>query len=304
MRTPDPVMRITDSDPAQRCSGVIVAAMSDLSAPRVLNDGRSIPPIGLGTYGMIGEPGIHTIVRALDAGYRMLDTATKYDNEREVGAAVRRSAIDRSEIVVTSKLPGRYHGYEKALQGFEVSRANLGLDYIDLYLIHWPLPRLDLYVDTWRALISLQSEGLIRSIGVSNFTQQNLTRLIAETGVTPAVNQIELHPYFPQVALREVNRSLGILTQSWSPLAEGRELGRERAVASAATAHGVSAAQVALRWNVQVGAVPVPRSANDQRQRQNLDLFGFELSSAEMEAISSLGRGRLWGADPDTYESF
>jgi len=278
--------------------------MADLGAWRILNDGNSIPPVGLGTYDMFGEEGIASILGALRAGYRMFDTALKYGNEHEVGAAVRRTEVPRSEIVVTTKLAGRHHGYEQTLEGFEVSRKNLGLDYVDLYLIHWPLQRLGLYVDSWRAMIALQNDGLIRSIGVSNFTPQNLHRLVDETGVTPAVNQIELHPYFPQPSLREFNRSMGIVTQSWSPLAEGRQLVREPAIARAAEHHGVSAAQVALRWNIQLGAVPVPRSANSVRQRENLDLFGFELSQEEMSHISSLGRGRLWGADPDVYESF
>jgi len=271
---------------------------------RILNDGNIIPSIGLGTYAMVGEKGIASIGGALHAGYRMLDTALKYGNEYEVGEAVRRSDIPRAEIVVTTKLPGRYHGYDKTLHGFEESRSNLGLDYVDLYLIHWPLPRLNLYVESWKAMIELQRQGLIRSIGVSNFTAQNLQRVIDETGVTPAVNQIELHPYFPESALREFNSSRGIVTQSWSPLAEGRALGREPAIAAPAKRLGISPAQVALRWNIQLGAVPVPRSANEHRQKQNLDVFDFELSQAEMSEISSLGRGRLWGADPDTYESF
>jgi len=278
--------------------------MTEPQTNRILNDGNRIPPIGLGTYGMLGSRGIESLRGALTAGYRMLDTALKYGNEREVGAAVNRSEVSRSEIVVTTKLAGRHHGYEKTLEGFEESRSNLDLDYVDLYLIHWPLQRLNLYVDSWRAMIKLQADGLIRSIGVSNFTPQNIQRLVDETGVTPAVNQIELHPYFPQQVLRQFNRSMGILTQSWSPLAEGRELGREPAIARAAAHHGVSPAQIALRWNIQLGAVPVPRSANVDRQRQNLEVFGFELTPDEMTTISSLGRGRLWGADPETYESF
>ncbi|GIF23292.1 diketogulonate reductase-like aldo/keto reductase [Actinoplanes tereljensis] len=267
----------------------------------VLNDGATIPPIGLGTYALSAAQ----VLSGLKAGYRLLDSALKYGNESEVGAAVRRSGLDRAEIQVTTKLPGRYHGYDKTIEGFEVSLRNLGLDYVDLYLIHWPLPRLDLYVDSWRAMIDLRDQGRVRSIGVSNFTPPQLTRLTAETGVTPAVNQIELHPYFPQAGQRADDEARGIVTQSWSPLAEGRDLGRNEVVAAAARAHGVSAAQVVLRWNTQLGAVPIPRSGDPGRQRQNLDIFGFTLTGDEMKALSTLGRSRrLWGADPDVYESY
>ncbi|WP_250034007.1 aldo/keto reductase [Paractinoplanes maris] len=266
----------------------------------VLNDGTTIPPVGLGTYALAADQ----VLGGLEAGYRLVDTALKYGNESEVGLAVRRSGIDRSEIRVTTKVPGRFHGFEQTLAGFEVSLRNLGLDYVDLYLIHWPLPRLDLYADSWRAMIKLRDQGRVRSIGVSNFTVEQLDRLSAETGVTPAVNQIELHPYFPQAAQLADDRTRGIVTQSWSPLAAGRELGADATIAAVARAHGVTAAQVALRWNTQLGAVPIPRSGDPDRQRQNLDIFGFSLTGDEMAALSSLGSGRLWGADPDVYESF
>jgi 2,5-diketo-D-gluconate reductase A len=266
-----------------------------------LNDGNTIPPIGLGTYALSSAQ----VLSGLEAGYRLLDSALKYGNEAEVGTAVRHSGIDRAEIQVTTKLPGRYHGFDKTIEGFEVSLRNLGLDYVDLYLIHWPLPRLNLYVESWRAMIQLRDQGRIRSIGISNFTPEELTRLSAETGVTPAVNQIELHPYFPQAAQRADNTARGIVTQSWSPLAEGRDLGRNRTIAEVARARGVTPAQVALRWNTQLGAVPIPRSGDRGRQRQNHDIFGFTLSDAEMTALSSLGdHRRLWDADPDVYESF
>ncbi|GAA2532734.1 aldo/keto reductase [Winogradskya humida] len=265
-----------------------------------LNDGKRLPPVGLGTYALDAGQ----VLSGLEAGYRLLDSALKYGNEAEVGEAVRRSGIDRAELRVTTKLPGRYHGFTKTLEGFEVSLRNLGLDYVDLYLIHWPLPRLDLYVESWRAMIKLREQGVIRSIGVSNFTTGQLDRLIAETGVTPAVNQIELHPFFPQAGQLADDGSRGIVTQSWSPLAEGRDLGRVPVIASIAAEHGVSPAQVALRWNTQLGAIPVPRSGDPGRQRANLGIFGFTLTGEQMTALSGLGRGRLWGADPDYYESF
>jgi 2,5-diketo-D-gluconate reductase A len=267
-----------------------------------LNDGNELPAIGLGTYGLRGEAGTASMVAALDAGYRLLDTALNYENEREVGDAVRASSVPRGDILVTSKLPGRAHGYDETLASFEESRANLGLDYVDLYLIHWPLPRINRYIDSWRAMVRLRDDGAIRSIGVSNFTPEQITRLLAATGVEPAVNQIELHPYFGQPAQRGFDSDHGIVTESWSPLGKG--IAREGVIGDIATAHGVSATQVILRWHVQLGVVPIPKSASPERQRENLDIFGFELTDSEMRSISSLERGRLWGADPETHEEF
>lgn len=269
-----------------------------------MNDGRTIPSLGFGTYQLRGEDGIAAIVAALNTGYRLLDTALNYGNEREVGEAIRRSGIPREDIMVTTKLPGRHHGFESALASFKESRANLALDYVDLYLIHWPLPRVDKYVDTWRAMIQLREQGLARSIGVSNFTPAYLTRLVEETGVAPAVNQIELHPRFPQAALRKFNLSLGIVTESWSPLARQNPVTGEPAVVAAAEAHGVTPAQVVLRWHIQLGAVPVPKSADAARQAENFDVFGFTLTDAELASISALESGRLWDGDPETHEEF
>ncbi|HUG50864.1 MAG TPA: aldo/keto reductase [Terrimesophilobacter sp.] len=269
-----------------------------------MNDGRTIPAIGFGTYQLRGEDGIAAIVSALHAGYRLLDTALNYGNEAEVGEAIRRSGIDRAEIMVTTKLPGRHHGFDETLASFEESRGHLGLDYVDLYLIHWPIPRIDKYVDTWRAMIQLREQGLVRSIGVSNFTGEYLSRLIDETGVAPAVNQIELHPRFPQLAMRQANLSHGIVTESWSPLARQLPVDTEPVIVEIAAAHEVTPAQVVLRWHVQLGAVPVPKSASPRRQAENLDVFGFRLTDAEIAAISSLESGRLWGGDPETHEEF
>ena len=270
----------------------------------ILNDGRQIPAIGFGTYPLTGDEGIDAVVSAIEVGYRLLDTAVNYDNEREVGEAVRRSGVPRDQVKVCSKLPGRHHGYDDAITSVRESLERLGLDRLDLHLIHWPNPGEDRYVEAWRALVDLQRDGLVTSIGVSNFTGSHLRRVIEETGVTPAVNQIELHPYFPQPEMRAVNADLGVLTESWSPLGKRQAPFTELPVATAAEAHGVTPGQVILRWQVQLGAVPIPKSATPSRQRENLDVFGFELSDDEMAAITGLGRpdGRLFGGDPETHE--
>ncbi|KQX05504.1 MULTISPECIES: aldo/keto reductase [unclassified Leifsonia] len=269
-----------------------------------LNDQTSIPVIGLGTYGLRGAAGTEAVAAAIGSGYRLLDTALNYENEPEVGDGIRVSGIDRGEIIVTSKIPGRHHGYDETLGSFAESSTNLGLDVIDLYLIHWPLPMVDKYLDTWKAMIALRDEGKVRSIGVSNFTEEHLDRIIGETGVTPAVNQIELHPYFPQASLRAFHERHGIRTESWSPLANRSELTREPLIAAIADSHGVTPTQVVLRWHIQLGSIPIPKSADAARQRENLDVFGFELSDDEVATISSLERGRLWGGDPDTNEEY
>lgn len=269
-----------------------------------VNDGNSLPAIGFGTYRLNGDDGTDAVLTAIEAGYRLLDTAMNYENEQEVGEAVRRSGIPRAEVMITTKLPGRHHGFAETLSSFEESRGNLGVDYIDLYLIHWPMPRLGKFVDSWRAMIQLREHGLVRSIGVSNFTQAHLTRLIDETDVVPAVNQIELHPHFPQSAMREFHAEHGIQTESWTPLARQRSVLDDPVVMAVANAHDVTSAQAVLRWHVQLGSIPLPKSAHAARQAENLDVFGFELTDAEVESISGLESGRLWGGDPDTNEEF
>ena len=269
-----------------------------------VNDGSTLPAIGFGTYPMKGEDGVTAIRSAIEVGYRLLDTAVNYENEHEVGEAIRRSGVAREELQVTSKLPGRDHGYDEAIASVHGSLDRLGLEYLDLHLIHWPNPSRDQYVEAWRALVDLREQGLVRSIGVSNFTARHLERIIEATGVTPAVNQIELHPYFTQARMRAVNEGLGIRTEAWSPLGKRQAPFAEPAVAAAAERHGVAPGQVILRWHVQLGSIPIPKSATPERQRQNLDVFGFELSADELAAITSLGRpdGRLFGGDPDTHE--
>jgi 2,5-diketo-D-gluconate reductase A len=269
-----------------------------------LNDGNTVPAIGFGTYPLTGEDGIAAIRSAIEVGYRLLDTAVNYGNEQEVGEAVRQSGVPRDELQVTSKIPGRHHGYDDAIRSTHESLERLGLEYLDLHLIHWPNPRVGRFEEAWRALVDLQKQGLVRSIGVSNFTADHLRRIVDDTGVTPAVNQIEMHPYFPQGEMRAANEQLGIRTESWSPLGKRQAPFSEPPVAAAAEAHGVTPGQVILRWQVQLGSVPIPKSATPERQQQNLDVFGFELTEDEVDAITALGRadGRLFGGDPDTHE--
>ncbi len=267
-----------------------------------LSDGNRIPAIGLGTYGLDDDAGAELVSGAIGAGYRLLDTALNYGNEAAVGDGMRRSGVPREELFLTTKLPGRHHGYDETIASFEESRASLDVDYVDLYLIHWPNPSVDRYVDSWRAFIELTDRGLVRSIGVSNFTPAHLTRIQDETGVLPVVNQVELHPTFAQADLRAFHAEHGIVTESWSPLGTREQLMQDPAVVAAAEAHGVTPTQVVLRWHVQSGALPIPRSTDPERQRQNLDVFGFELTEEEVRAIGSGPQSRLWDGDPDTHE--
>lgn len=284
-----------------------MANFSDYTTPAFiptidLNDGRAIPQLGLGIYAMKGEEGVDAIDAGIDNGYRLLDTAVNYENEREVGQAIVNSGIPREELFVTSKIPGRHHGFDEAIASTEESLARLGLDYLDLHLIHWPNPSVGKYVETWEGLIELRERGLVKSIGVSNFTAEMLTELTERTGVTPAVNQVELHPYFPQTELVAFHKSIGVQTESWSPLYRDQGLFDETPIAEAAAAHGVTPAQVVLRWHIEIGSIPIPKSANFDRQRSNADVFEFDLTPAEVAAISGLERGRMKGRDPLTHE--
>ncbi|MDE9364145.1 aldo/keto reductase [Luteipulveratus sp. YIM 133132] len=269
-----------------------------------LNDGSTLPAIGFGTYPLKADEGVSAIVSALETGYRLLDSAVNYDNEHAVGEAIRRSGVPREEIQVTTKIPGRHHAYDEARASIRGSLERLGVDYTDLHLIHWPNPSVGLYAEAWQALVDARAAGEVRAIGVSNFTQEHLDRIIGETGVTPAVNQIELHPYFPQEQMRAVNERLGIRTEAWSPMGKRQAPFGEPPVADAAAAHGVTPGQVILRWHHQIGSLPIPKSATPERQQLNLDVFGFELTDDEVAAITALGNddGRLFGGDPDTHE--
>ncbi len=227
-----------------------------------LNDGTRLPAVGLGTYPLDDAAAEEAVAGALGLGYRLIDTALNYGNETGTGRGIARSGVPREEVRLTTKVPGRHHGYEETLASFEESRARLGVEYVDLYLIHWPLPRVDKYVDTWKAMIRLREDGLVRSIGVSNFTAAHLERLELETGVLPSVNQIEMHPLLPQEELRAVHAAKGVLTESWSPLARGREVLEDPTTVAIARDHGVTPGQVVLRWHTQLGAVPIPKSAD------------------------------------------
>ena len=263
-----------------------------------LNDGGSIPQLGFGVYKIPDGETVDAVLAALDAGYRHIDTAAFYENERGVGEAIRRSGIDRSEVYVTTKVWWTENGYDSALRSFDASLERLGFDTVDLFLIHWPAPKHDKYVDTWRALERIAEEGRARSIGVANFHIHHLQRLAQETSTVPAVNQVELHPWLPQTAVRQYDAAQGIVTEAWSPLARGRILGNPTLDALAAK-HGVSPAQVVIRWQLQLGNVVIPKSSTPARIRENIDVFGFELDADDLAAIAALETGERTGKDPD-----
>ncbi|NLJ52845.1 MAG: aldo/keto reductase [Intrasporangiaceae bacterium] len=269
-----------------------------------LNDGQQLPVIGFGTYPLRGAEGVSTMVSALELGYRLLDSAVNYENEVEVGEAVRQSSLPREDVVITTKIPGRFHAKDLAIASVEDSLRRMELDVIDLVLIHWPNPSQGRYVEAWEALVECRERDLVRSIGVSNFTEEHLTRIIDATGVTPAVNQIELHPRFPQEDMVAVHERLGIVTESWSPLGKGSVDLSAEPIADAAENHGVTNAQVVLRWHLDRGQLPLPKSESPERQAQNLDVLGFTLTETEIAAISAMGvgDGRRFDGDPNTHE--
>lgn len=267
--------------------------------PRVtLNDGSSIPQLGFGVYKIPEAETVDAVLAALDAGYRHIDTAAFYENERGVGEGVRRSGLDRDEVYVTTKVWWTENGYDSTLRSFDASLERLGFEAIDLFLIHWPAPKHDKYVDTWRALERIREEGRARSIGVANFHPHHLERLAAETAVVPAVNQVELHPWLPQREVRRYDREHGIVTEAWSPLARGRVLG-DPTLGALAEKHGVSPAQVVIRWQLQLGNVVIPKSSTPARIRENLEVFGFTLDTDDLAAIAALETGERTGKDPD-----
>ena len=272
-----------------------------LSPTLSLDDGRAIPQLGLGVWQIPNEETAAAVRAAIDVGYRSIDTAAIYHNEEGVGDGVRSAPVPREELFVTTKVWNDRQGYDDTLRAFDESLARLGLEYVDLYLIHWPAPRRDRYVDTWRALVRLREEGRARSIGVSNFTPAHLQRLIDETGVVPAVNQIELHPRFQQRELRAFDAERGIVTESWSPLAQGKLVG-DPTVDAVARRHGRTAAQVILRWHLDLGLVVIPKSSRPERMRENLDVLDFRLDADDMARLAALDRrdGRL-GFDPETF---
>ncbi|PWF99692.1 aldo/keto reductase [Levilactobacillus bambusae] len=272
-----------------------------------LSDGLKVPMVGFGTYQLNGAEGVDVIDSALDQGYRLIDTAFNYENEGAVGEAIRRSTVPRSEILVSSKLPGRHHTYDEAINTIQESLYRAGLDYYDLYLIHWPDPKQDQYVEAWQALIDAQKFGLVRSIGVSNFLPEHLDRLERETGVMPVINQIELHPYFNQKVQRDYHAAHGILTEDWSPLGRASVMLQNETLARLAEKYHVGVGQLILRWEIQLGTLPIPKAASVTRQKANLDVFNyFDISETDMATISGLTKpdGRLANQDPAVYEEF
>lgn len=271
-----------------------------------LSDGNEVPQVGFGTYLLNGFTGVNAITSALDNGYRFLDSAFNYDNEGAVGEAIRRSSVPRDQITVLSKLPGRYHQYDQAIQAIQESVLRTGLDYIDLYLIHWPNPNQVLYVEAWQALIDAQKFGLVKSIGVSNFLPEHLDKLQAETGVLPVANEIEVHPYFNNQATRQYNAKHNIATIDWSPLGRANEMLKNATINQIAQQHHRSVAQVILRWEVQLGTITIPKATKPSRQLENLNVFDFELTDEEVNIINRLTKpdGRSSNQDPAVHEEF
>ena len=268
--------------------------------PVTLNNGVEIPQIGLGVFLVPDAETKQAVSSALDVGYRHIDTAMIYENERAVGAAIAESDIPRDALFVTTKCWNSDQGYDEALTAFEASRDRLGLDYVDLYLIHWPVAAKDRYVDTWKAFEQLYADGRVRAIGVSNFQPPHLQRLLDETETVPAVNQVELHPLFQQAGLRREHEELGIVTQAWSPLAQGQVLD-DPVLSRIAEGHGKTSGQVVIRWHLQLGNVVFPKSVTPQRIEENIDVFDFHLSESEMAEIEELDAGTRIGPDPDTF---
>ncbi|MFC5287910.1 aldo/keto reductase [Actinokineospora guangxiensis] len=265
-----------------------------------LNDGSTIPQLGFGTWQIPDAEVGAAVGTALEAGYRAIDTAAAYQNEVGTGRAIAESGIPRADVHVTTKLWNSDQGYDTTLRAFDASLDRLGMDYVDLYLIHWPTPKRALYVDTWRAFEKLRADGRARSIGVSNFHQSHLEHLLAETDVVPAVNQIELHPNLPQSDLRAFNATHDIATQAWSPLASGGLL-TNPAVAEIATRLERTPAQVILRWHLQLGAIVIPKSVTPDRIRSNFAVTDFTLSDDDITQLSTLENGKRTGPNPDTF---
>lgn len=273
-----------------------------------LNDGNLLPSIALGTVNVQGAKGVNTVLSAIQAGYRLIDTSTNYMNEGMVGEAIKRSSIPREELIICSKLPGAAHEYDKAILMIQESLYRIGIDYFDKYLIHWPLPKQDKYVEAWQALVDAQKFGLIKTIGVSNFLPEHLERIIEKTGVTPATNQIERHPYFNNKELVKANEEYGILTEAWSPF--GREINdvmENETIQAIAKKYGKEPAQIILRWNLQNHVLTNVKASSLKHQQKNLEIFDFELAEEDLAQIDSLDKGeagRVEGQHPNEYEEF
>ncbi|MFF5583485.1 aldo/keto reductase [Streptomyces hygroscopicus] len=267
-----------------------------------LNNGVRMPQLGFGVWQVPDDEAQVAVRHALDAGYRSIDTAAIYGNEEGTGKALAASGIARDELFVTTKLWNGDQGYDSTLRAFDTSLTKLGLDYVDLYLIHWPLPQTDKYVDTWKAFEKIYSEGRAKAIGLSNFHPAHIQRLLSETSVAPAIDQIELHPQLQQAELRAFNARHDIATEAWSPLGQGKGLLENPTLAAIAKKHGKSPAQVVLRWHLDLGNVVIPKSVTPSRIKENIDVFDFELDSEDLSAISALDSGNRLGPDPETFD--
>lgn len=272
--------------------------MADIRSVTIA-EGVAMPQLGLGVFKVKDEEAAATVATAIKAGYRSIDTAAIYENETGTGEGIRQAGVGRDEIFVTSKLWNDRQGDVRA--AFDETREKLGVEVLDLYLIHWPSPKNDRYVDAWRALATLRDEGLVRAIGVSNFKPAHLQRIIDETGVIPAINQVELHPYLQQTELRDFHRRHGITTEAWSPIGQGKQLLEDAVIGRIAEAHSKSPAQIVLRWHLQNDIVVIPKSSNPSRIRENIDVADFELDRIEMQAIDGLDRNARLGPDPDNF---
>lgn len=279
-----------------------IEAMTNSVPSLPLNNGVPIPQLGFGVFLIPPEETAAAVTTALESGYRLIDTAQGYQNEQGVGEAIAGSDVPRDELFITTKLVNGQHGYDQALAGFEASLDRLGIEVLDLFLIHWPLPMFDEYVETWRAFEQLLADGRVRAIGVSNFEIEHLERLANETDITPALNQVELHPNFPQGELRAYHASRGILTESWGPLGQNRGLLEDARVLEVAKKNGRTPAQVVLRWHIQLGNVVIPKSVTPHRIRENIDIFDFELDTADMETFTQLDLGLRRGPHPNEFK--
>ncbi|MEU7999929.1 aldo/keto reductase [Catellatospora sp. NPDC049111] len=266
-----------------------------------LNNGVLMPQLGFGVWQVDDDAAEHAVTTALQAGYRSIDTAMIYGNEQGVGRALSAAGVPREQLFVTTKLWNTDHEYDKALRAFDASLDRLGLDYLDLYLMHWPVPSQDRYTEAWRAMEKLYADKRVRAIGVSNFTVQTMSRLLDEFDVVPAVNQIELHPHFPQEELRKLHAVHDIATEAWSPLGQGKGLLDDPVLARIAAKHGRTPAQVVLRWHLQLGNVVIPKSVTPSRIAENIDVFDFALDDEDMAAIAGLDNGGRIGPDPAVF---